>query len=239
MNTTSLATAAALLLATANASNALTAVVTSETEYLNTVGNVVSVEELFLDDIAGASSIVFDSGVESNAVGGNPAFFGDNSVFEDTAFGDGDGEWFTGVGPGSSVPTSVTWVFPFEIVGFFASWESVTFVQFDVLDTGGSVLDTVRFDQFLPNPPNAAIDGFLGYVNTDTPFSQIRYEAVPRVSGDFFSVNSFQFTDGTPLPDLSPPDTSTAVPLPSAGLLLLSGAAPIAMFLRRRRNKAA
>lgn len=220
--------ATALTLSAATA-QAVPVVVTSEADFLNEIGSVVVTEELFLNDIAAARSITFDSGVTSTAVGGNPAFNGDNQVFDDTAFGDGDGEWFSAVGPTGVAPTTITWTFPTEITGFFASFESATFVRFDVVDAGGSVLDTVRIDNFL-SPPNqfSAIDGLLGVVDTATPFNRLVFRAIPGVTFETFSINSFQFTDGTALPP-----TTTPIPLPAPALLLLSGLTSL-MLLRRR-----
>ena len=174
-------------------------IVDNQADFLTAVGNVVVEEELFLNRIDGAPSITFESGVTSVASGGNTTLFGDNSVIDDTAFGDGEGEFFSAVGPSSVSPTSITWTFDRDVVGFFGSFESVSFVRMTFLDSGNNVVRSFNFDQVLPSDPINGIDGFVGYAN-DSGFNQIRFTAIPGVDFETFSVNSFQFTDGTPVP---------------------------------------
>lgn len=204
-------------------------IVFSESEFQTEVGNVVIEQERFLNNISGAPSITFDSGVTSVALGGNPALFGDNGVIDDTAFGDGDGEFFTGVGGAGSTPNSITWTFANDITGFFGSFESVTFTRMQFLDSLDNVLQTVDFENFFP-PNIQGLDGFLGYVNIANPFNQIRFTAIPSVNVEFFSVNSFQFTDGTPLP-------TAGVPNPATPVLFLLGLG-VMLVTRRRQSQA-
>ncbi|WP_448552403.1 hypothetical protein [Thalassotalea montiporae] len=189
-------------------------IVLNETDFQANIGSVVVEQELFLTNIAGAPSITFDSGVTSVAVGGNPTSFGDNSIIDDTAFGDGDGEFVSAVGPAGVSPNSITWTFDSDITGFFGSFESVTFVRMQFLDALDNVLRTVDFEDVFPPNPTQGLDGFLGYINTANPFNQIQFTALPGVNFEIFSVNSFQFTDGTPVP-------AVAVPTPTSPLLFL------------------
>ena len=207
------------------------AVVTTQVDFNNAVGNVVIQTETFPNAIAGAVQITFDdSGVVSTAVGGDPVFNGDNAVlFPDTGPSDGGGEWFTAIGPSGVSPTTITWLFPTDIVGFFADFESATFAQFEVLDSSDNVLGTVKISDFIPPPQFGSSNGPLGVVDLATPFNQIRWSAIPGVNFELFGVNSFQYTDGTPAPDI--------IPLPAPALMLVSGIVALGA-LRVRLNAA-
>ena len=218
-----------------NQVSAMPIVVTTEEAFLDIVGDVVIQTETFPNAIAGDVEIIFeDTGVVSTAVGGNPVFNEDNAVLgTDTGPSDGLGEYFTAIGPSGVSPTTITWLFPTEIVGFFGDFESATFVQFDVLDAMNNVLRTVRISDFIPAPQFGSSDGTLGVTSLDNPFNRIRFSAIPGVNFELFGLNSFQFTDGTPLP----PSTPSEVPSPSAMSLFVLGLLSLVYCRRRQLNK--
>ena len=139
---------------------------------------------------------------------------------------DRGGERFTAIGPSGVSPTTITWLFPTDIVGFFADFESATFAQFEVLDSSDNVLGTVKISDFIPPPQFGSSNGPLGVVDLATPFNQIRWSAIPGVNFELFGVNSFQYTDGTPAPDI--------IPLPAPALMLVSGIVALGALRIRR-----
>lgn len=150
------------------------------------IGGAPTTTDPFNNDIAGALTITFDSGVESTLAGGNPFPTFDNRVISGRYQGNVDGD-------GSVGALTLTWVFPFPVIGFGADFEDVNVDGLDVTILGTGTFFDIR-------TVIGGADGFFGIVDTMTPFTTVQFSVQASNLVDAFFADNLIFAQAVPEP---------------------------------------
>ena len=142
------------------------------------IGGATTTTDPFDNAIAGAVSITFDTGVMSTLAGGNLGFVEfDNRVIGGEYMGTLDGD-------GAGAPLTLTWIFPFPVIGFGAEFQDVALQDATILGTG------TFFDI---NTVMGGEDGFFGIVDTMTPFTSVQFSIQASTFFDSFDADNLVF----------------------------------------------
>ncbi len=184
-----LMTISALLLCAYAASSAALLIYTDRLAWEAAVGGPV-ITDPFDNDIAGAASITFDSGVRSTAVG-TGASLGDNEVSGGRYRGGVDNNQTGGY-------LEIGWVFPAPIFAFGADF-------FSTAQGSGVLIIVGNYDgtgDLVLNPGTELGGdgtGFLGIIGA-APFSSVTLDNTDASNNERFSVDNLSFAAAVPEP---------------------------------------
>lgn len=192
LRTLSAAIGAGLLFATASA-NAVPTSVNSLAAFNAAIGGASITTDTFSVAIPGGVMITFGSGVQSTLAGGDLSSAAIHNLVVP-----GQAQHFLD-GSGAAAPLTLTYVFPFPVVGFGANYLGANFVDATILGTG-TIFD---LSTVMGSPA-----GFFGIADTMTPFTTVQFSVQPPDTiVDAFSLQNLRFAQAPSVLSVAEPAT--------------------------------